>query len=38
MKPVAEAFAAERLAHKPQSPWARALSQRAQGHRDRAAA
>jgi hypothetical protein len=31
MKPVAEAIAAERLMHKPESPWARALSRRAQG-------
>lgn len=31
IKPVAEAVAAERVAHKPQSPWARALSRRAQG-------
>jgi len=29
MKPLAEAVAAERLVHKPQSPWARALAQRA---------
>ncbi len=31
MKPLAEALAAERLAHKPQSPWAKALAQRARG-------
>jgi len=31
MKPLAEALAQERLAHKPQSPWAKALAQRAQG-------
>jgi tetratricopeptide (TPR) repeat protein len=31
MKPVAEAIAAERVMHKPESPWARALSRRAQG-------
>ncbi len=30
MKTLAEAVAAERLVHKPQSPWARALAQRAQ--------
>jgi hypothetical protein len=29
MKPVADALAAERLAHKPESPWARKLSRRA---------
>ncbi|MGE0829593.1 MAG: tetratricopeptide repeat protein [Hyphomonadaceae bacterium] len=28
MKPAAEALAAERLAHKPQSPWARGLAER----------
>ena len=38
MKPVAEALAAERLAHKPESPWARALSQRAGAIGTRAAA
>jgi tetratricopeptide (TPR) repeat protein len=38
MKPMAEALAAERLAHKPESPWARALSRRAQGIGTRAAA
>ena len=31
IKPVAEAIAAERVTHKPQSPWARALARRAQG-------
>jgi hypothetical protein len=31
MKPLAEALTAERLAHKPQSPWAKALAQRARG-------
>jgi hypothetical protein len=30
MKRVADALAAERLAHKPESPWARKLSRRAQ--------
>jgi tetratricopeptide (TPR) repeat protein len=30
MKPVADALAAERLTHKPESPWARKLSRRAQ--------
>ena len=30
LKPVADALAAERLAHKPESPWARKLSRRAQ--------
>jgi hypothetical protein len=30
MKRVADALAAERLAHKPESPWARNLSRRAQ--------
>lgn len=38
MKPVAEALAAERLAHKPESPWARALSQRAHAIGTQAAA
>jgi hypothetical protein len=37
-QPVAEALAAERLAHKPESPWARALSKRAQAIGTRAAA
>jgi tetratricopeptide (TPR) repeat protein len=38
IKPVAEAVAAERLAHKPESPWARTLSRRAQGAGTQAAA
>jgi tetratricopeptide (TPR) repeat protein len=38
MKPVAEALAAERTSHKPESPWARTLSQRAQAIGTRAAA
>jgi len=38
MKPVAEALAAERISHKPDSPWARRLSQRAQATGTRAAA
>ena len=38
MKPVAEALAAERVSHKPDSPWARRLSQRAQATGTRAAA
>jgi tetratricopeptide (TPR) repeat protein len=38
MKPLAEALAAERLAHKPESPWARALSQRARAIGTREAA
>jgi hypothetical protein len=38
MKDVAESLAAERLAHKPQSPWARTLAQRAQAIGARAAA
>jgi hypothetical protein len=38
MKDVAEALTAERLAHKPQSPWARMLAQRAHAVGARAAA
>jgi tetratricopeptide (TPR) repeat protein len=38
MKPVAEAVAAERVTHKPDSPWARALSRRANAVGARAAA
>ena len=38
MKPVAEALAAERLAHKPQSPWARGLARRARDIETRSAA
>jgi hypothetical protein len=38
MKGVAEAIAAERLAHKPESPWARTLAKRAQSIGTKAAA
>ena len=38
MKDVAEAIAAERLSHKPNSPWARALAQRVHSIGTRAAA